>query len=408
MSTHPHPRVLALADDLSGAAETAACLHSPAHTARIELVRTPDQLTAQNAHSVLVMDLDSRAMPSAAATHLTRTALQNHASRYPQVFFKIDSLLRGNTGTTVRNACTRPVVVAPALPAAGRTVVDGVLHVHEVPLHETGAWQAEHTNPPATVAELFHPLPCRSIPLETVRSGRLSTELAACAETGDIPICDSRTDSDLDEIVAAANLSGARLIGAGGLAAALGRSLHLPESPSAPASNTDHQLLVVVGTADPGATDQVRTLAASGVRTVTCDAGELIDRGPRDADLARILTALERGPAALTIDAPEQVGAARARNLVQGLATTVARAVERTHRPVDLVLTGGETARRALDALAITSLTPMAQIHHGAVHSRTPSGTSVVTRPGSFGDTDSLIRIVEHLRPTDVNGRLNK
>ena len=41
-------------------------------------------------------------------------------------------------------------------------------------------------------------------------------------------------------------------------------------------------------------------------------------------------------------------------------------------RAADLVLTGGETARRTLDALGVTTLEPIAQIHHGAVQCRTP------------------------------------
>ncbi|TLF56227.1 hypothetical protein FE391_39555, partial [Nonomuraea sp. KC401] len=65
----------------------------------------------------------------------------------------------------------------------------------------------------------------------------------------------------------------------------------------------------------------------------------------------------------------------------------------------DLVLTGGETARRVLDALGVREMVPVGQVHHGAVHSRTPDGRSVVTRPGSFGGPDSLLRIAAHLRP---------
>lgn len=65
----------------------------------------------------------------------------------------------------------------------------------------------------------------------------------------------------------------------------------------------------------------------------------------------------------------------------------------------DLVLTGGETARATLDALGVRELEPVDEIHHGAVHSRTTDGRSVVTRPGSYGAEDSLLRIATALRP---------
>ncbi|MGP3945947.1 nucleotide-binding domain containing protein, partial [Streptomyces sp. 6N106] len=95
-----------------------------------------------------------------------------------------------------------------------------------------------------------------------------------------------------------------------------------------------------------------------------------------------------------------------ARRLVLGLARAVQDAVAAHHGAVDLVLTGGETARRVLDALAVTELDPVGQVHHGAVHLSTPDGRSVVTRPGSFGDPDSLRHIVQALRPHSMERKV--
>lgn len=92
-----------------------------------------------------------------------------------------------------------------------------------------------------------------------------------------------------------------------------------------------------------------------------------------------------------------QLGSAR--RMVTGLG----RAVAALPYPTDLVLTGGETARRVLDALGVTRLRPVGQIHHGAVHCHTPDGRSVVTRPGSHGDTGSLLRIARALRPDQLS-----
>ncbi|GAA4943415.1 hypothetical protein GCM10023238_06650 [Streptomyces heliomycini] len=52
-----------------------------------------------------------------------------------------------------------------------------------------------------------------------------------------------------------------------------------------------------------------------------------------------------------------------------------------------------------LDSLGVTTLWPVGEIHHGAVHCRTADGRSVVTRPGSFGGPDSFVRIAAALRP---------
>ncbi|WP_374727571.1 four-carbon acid sugar kinase family protein [Haloactinomyces albus] len=392
--------MLALADDLSGAAEIAAALLSPRRAARIELGPQTHTRIARNTHSLIVKDLDSRPSSTAEAMGAVRSALNEYSAHQPLVFFKIDSLLRGNIAATVRAASDQPVVLAPALPLGGRTVVNGVLHCDGVPLHESRAWQAERATPPVTIADVLAPMPCRIMTVDDVRSGELHARLVASIAADRIPVCDSATDTDLDTILTATvEIPDVRLIGSGGLASALGRALAVPGALPAPPMNPEHALLIVVGTADPGAAHQMRMLTDAGVRTVGIDARPPVQVEPRPDEVARLLTALEQGPAMLTLDAPDGVEPACSAELVRLLAATVQRTVEHVSSPTDLVLTGGETARRVLDGLGIDALTPITQVHHGAVHSRTPTGTSVVTRPGSFGDADSLVRIVEHLRP---------
>jgi 4-hydroxythreonine-4-phosphate dehydrogenase len=76
------------------------------------------------------------------------------------------------------------------------------------------------------------------------------------------------------------------------------------------------------------------------------------------------------------------------------------------HRP-DLVLTGGETARAVIDAIGLTDLRPIHEVHHGAVVSVASDGRSVATRPGSFGDGDSLVAIAGYLAsPQHVHPQL--
>jgi D-threonate/D-erythronate kinase len=392
--------LLALADDLSGAVETAACLRPLDASTTVELTRTHARPVAHNAQSVVVVDLDSRALPAAEAARVVHAALRDAGER--PVFVKIDSQLRGNVAATLGAAANRPLVVAPALPALHRTVVGGVAHLNGVPLHRSGAWRVEGTSPPRSIAEALGPLHCRTIPLETVRSKDLATALAECAAAGEVPVCDGETDVDLDAVVAAAP-AGARLAGSGGLAAALGRTARRPaaETPPPPTGNP---VLIVVGTASPEAAEQLRVAELRGTRIVGCSPTDLIGRGTSESALSRALVALERGPTALSIDSAEPIAPGRSRDLVRGLASTAAGIVERSPGPVDLVLTGGETARLVLDALGVRALVPVGQIHHGAVRSRTSAGASVVTRPGSFGGSDSLVRIVEHLRPQESKG----
>ena len=317
---------------------------------------------------------------------------------------------------------------------------DGVVHLHGTPLHETDAWRAEAGAAPRSVAAALGDLPTGVVPLAVVRSPRreLAARLRDLAEAGLHSVCDAETDADLDAIAAAALRlgPGVRLMGTGGLACALGRLLggatgrSVPAGPGADAPSqsvaaraadamspvaartADRPLLVVVGTAEPTVAAQIAQLTAAGARHTVLPADLLARSGAPDpagsdteSDAAEWDPATWEAPLPLgvgqdgvtvvSIDNTRGIQLGSARRMVTGLG----RAVAALPHPTDLVLTGGETARRVLDALGITELLPVGQIHHGAVHCRTSDGRSVVTRPGSYGDTGSLLRIVRALRP---------
>ncbi|TDC22227.1 hypothetical protein E1265_16255, partial [Streptomyces sp. 8K308] len=196
---HPSRRLLAIADDLSGAAETAAGLLSRTTRSRVLLVHPVtlrQELTDVPAApgEATVLDLDSRYLPPAPAADRVRAALAAVAPDTP-VLAKIDSLLRGNTAATAATLAEAgaPVLAAPALPAAGRTVRAGVVHLGDTPLHLTDAWRVEATAPPRSLAEAFAPLPVELIDLATVRAPRtrLAAALAAATAAGRLAACDA-------------------------------------------------------------------------------------------------------------------------------------------------------------------------------------------------------------------------
>jgi uncharacterized protein YgbK (DUF1537 family) len=232
-----------------------------------------------------------------------------------------------------------------------------------------------------------------------VRGGTLGALLADLFADGVVPLCDAETDDDLDAVVrACTDLGpGIRLLGTGGLAGAVGRLL-APSGPAErrPSPPAERPLLVVVGTAEPSAAAQIARLVAEGARHIALPAQAL---GGPAADVPPLSVA-PAGTTVVSIDGSGGFLPGAARALAAGLARTVAAVPV----PVDLVLTGGETARRVLDALGIAELAPRGQIHHGAVHATTADGRAVVTRPGSYGGTDSLLTIVRALRPGRLRG----
>ncbi|MFD0489386.1 four-carbon acid sugar kinase family protein [Saccharopolyspora spinosporotrichia] len=264
--------VLALADDLSGAAETAAALMSSA--LRADLALDPGAMvSAYNAQNgaearALVVDLDTRQSDAERAGAALAHVLAQRGPTGPRVLVKIDSLLRGNVAATL--SAVGPAVLAPALPVGGRTVVAGAVRVNGAPLRETTAWGTEPGSAPDSIAQVLAPAPCRSVSLSEIRRDPRSA-IAESLAAGRIPVCDSETDSDLDAVVAATPPEVA-LVGSGGLAAALGRSFRQRKAAPRPefAPREDRALLVVVGTAEPGASVQVHRLVEAGRGRWTC------------------------------------------------------------------------------------------------------------------------------------------
>ncbi|QYN38108.1 4-hydroxythreonine-4-phosphate dehydrogenase PdxA [Pseudonocardia sp. DSM 110487] len=370
-----------IADDLSGAAETAAVLGPTALGAAARVVLAGGGRPPRVAPGLTVVDLDSRSATPADAARAVRDAIAA-APPGARIVKKIDSLLRGNLAAEIGAlAAARPVVLALALPVAERTVRDGVVHLSGIPLHETNAWRIEPVPAPSSVAAALAPLRTTVLGLDAVR-GDVAGALATALRQAPVVICDATTDADLDALAAAALARpDVVLAGSGGFAAAIGRHLVSGYARDGSRIRSRHSsVLVVVGSAAEIAARQVERLLADGAREIRLPLG-----GER----------LEPG---VTVLRPAAVTGADPRVVVAELARAVAD-LDPGPDGADLVLTGGETARRVLDELGIDELEPLAQIGHGAVRSRTADGRHVVTRPGSFGGVDSLRDIVAELLP---------
>jgi uncharacterized protein YgbK (DUF1537 family) len=169
-------------------------------------------------------------------------------------------------------------------------------------------------------------------------------------------VADAATADDLDRLVAAASPDTV-WVGSSGLAHALARA-HGGDV-AAPAFAVDGELVVAVGSRSEQARRQLARL--EGVTLGVVPDGD----GPEDA------LHVERLAAELAAAAAE-AGA--------------------------VVATGGDTARALLDALGVDRLEVLGELEPGVVASRTPAGAIFVTKAGSFGDDDTLARVVARLR----------
>jgi len=421
-----------VADDLSGAAECAshALLRVSRSTVALATVSPrdaasgppstapdPDAGTTTDA-VVLTVDTDSRRLAPQDAVRAVRAAaaLVTNAS---VVVKKVDSLLRGHVAAEVAALAAelhRTPVVAVTNPALERVVRGGVLHVAGTPLHETDLWSVEPTTAPARVAEALAPLPTTHVPHATVSLGvaAVAAALAAAADAGLVAVCDAETDADLDVVHAAAVStsagSGTLLVGSGALADAAVRALpdHRPahrtadrtadrnpetgDAPSAPEDPRPASLLVVLGTRAAGVGAQIAQVRAHAAETLLLQPTDVL--GDPVALAARVGDLPTHGTVVVALDPAAPADPARSRELTEALATAVAPHLDRYDAAF---LSGGETARAVLDRLDVTSVDVVAEVETGTVVSRRPGNRLVVTRPGSFGDPSSIVRVVQHL-----------
>jgi len=398
------PRIVILADDLSGAADCAMACRRAGMEAQVRLDPEAPGAPAE----ALALDLDSRALSPEEA--LTRTLDAWGWAREDALYRKIDSTLRGHVALEI--AATLQIagpeafaLVCPAYPATGRTVKDGAVFVHGQPLGETEIWRLGgqgSTDLKNLLGEAG--LQPAALGLDEVRGPHLAARIEALREDGAAAIvCDAETEGDLKALVAAAlPLPGVIWVGSGGLTIPLAQALSPGRAAEGEAlTRRAGPTLVAVGSASSVSREQLAVLAGDPrVVSLMVSPQVLLDgpEGPGWRPASRALVAAVGKPGrdtvAIAIDpaAPIDPGAGAA--LAAGLGALAGRQLGRFGA---LVATGGETARALLAQAGVRCLDIRRELEPGIVLSQ--SGVlPVVTKAGAFGEADSLARAVEVLR----------
>lgn len=346
------PSVRLLADDLTGALDTAA-----------ELVGVAGPIPVRWSAP------DGGAWPSSWAFDTgTREAGREEAlaivgdlaaglARADIAYKKVDSLLRGNSLPEIaacfrRGGWTR-CILAPAFPAQGRRTRSA----RQLARRADGEWH------PAS-GDMVEALLREGVP---AHHGRTDRDLP-----DGIGVFDAEDDGDLRGIAALGRRSSEPVLwcGSGGLAAALAEGRTVPRNAALTAP-----VLGLFGS------DQAETAfqlaACSRVRMLV----------PRDGDPADCARRLARDGVLLVGPAlPGEVGRREAAERIAALLGSVAEAVP---RPGTLLASGGETLRGICAAIGAARLDVTGQVAPGLPRSVVAGGrwdgVEVVSKSGSFG-----------------------
>ncbi len=336
MTAPAFPSLRLVADDLTGALDSAAPFATPQAPVRVLLVPAPPPLPDRCAISS-----ESRDLPLAdavAAATRAAAALRPGAGPHSLWFKKIDSTLRGHpfaeTAAILAATGCAHCVVCPAFPAEGRITRAG-----RHGLLREGRWT---------------PLPEGDLAAAVARAG-LAATIVAEAET---------QDALRRAIAPWRGRAGLLWAGARGLAEALAGAPPALPMPAVAA--------VVAGTTHPTTRAQLARLAASGPRAaiLDCTAGAA-DAAATQAAVHRLFAG--RDPQAALPDAGAIVVVGGA-TLAAALAAAGAQALE----------LAGEVAPGL----------PLARIVGGRL-----AGRTVVTRSGGFGGPEDLAALVARGAP---------
>ncbi len=378
------PRLLIIADDLSGATDAAAASHSDS----LVMLGGMQAADARTDALVVAVDIDSRQVDAETA-QIRAAAAASDAQGI--VFHKIDSLLRGNWPFELRGILqalskrgrTPLALVAPAWPERNRTTLEGTVWVDGVPLAATGfiddAAHLLHGN----IAERLGEASLSSLPLP---GGGLEDLIDV-----DALVCDATSRDALDRIAAMAEAANRPVlcVGSGGLAQSLARTLRLPPVNMA-AIEAAGPVLAVVGSATEISRRQVSKLRETGTAVLLLAPGAASSLD----GIEELLSADRDVVVAFETPGGRSLEPGVVAELAEGLAPLLPRLG-------GLILTGGETARAVLTAAGVRAIRTQGEVEPGVPIGFTQGAVAlpVVTKAGAFGDDYTLIRALAALRP---------
>ena len=419
-----------LADDLTGAMDGGLQLAVRGIGVRV-LMRAYHDTSFSGA---VVLDTESRNIsPELASQAIRQSVLFFQAAGIDIWYKKIDSTLRGNLGIELDellNVSRRhAVLLAPALPHAGRTTMEGRHFLNGVPIDETEL--ATDPKTPVTssrISDLLERQTSLQVAILSLGDIRRGVEQSAnlCRREIEggarVVVCDAVSVEDLRTIAQVAVKMRDEVLpcGSAGLLDLLAdewRTAHREAAPrrsaqrgAAPRRSAQRPSLVISGSMSEVTKAQIDRAATTGdgVTLIRPDHAKLFSDRQFDDEVARLTQEvsdlLESGLHVIAdlagTDRSETKTAEseRIQNAAAILATSVCS--NPGHGLASrLVLTGGETAARVLETIGAAGIEIQGEVEplipSGTLLGGEAEGLAVVTKAGGFGTEDALAKALK-------------
>lgn len=387
--------ILAVSDDLTGAAALAGEFHAAGLTSCVAAAEHAAR--GGRRADALVVDSRSRQLPPREAAREVARALQSQEERPGSYYKRIDSALRGNVAAelhAVTDLLERTLVLATAAPALGVVTRGGVQRLVADPDHHAHVGARSDASLSARLSDHL-PAGVVEVPLNQVRGdglGRLLTDIVA---SGRHVVCDAESDADLIRVASALVPLADRAVPVGsyGLGRAWATAVADPR-------DVHPGVLVVVGSLKRASRRQVEVARERGALT-------LFDAAACPLEAAG---ALEHGRDVVLVAGPEQederlredpaVAERLAERAVEIAATRASRGVILVGGELSSAFLGSAGAHLGRVVVEPWPAAPVLRLHGGIL-----DGQRVLTKSGSQGDQGWLDRALALMRSLDAAGR---
>jgi len=424
----PTPVLGVIADDFTGAIDTADALNSSGIPASV--IFDPDGAGELSDNSKAhVVALKTRSIAPELAVSKSLAALQTLRNRGAERFYfkycsTFDSTPRGNIGPVIdalmAELDVKTTVTTPSAPNHGRTVVNSLLFVGGVLLEKTH--MAHHPLNPMRQSDLIALLEEQSastvqpLTLTEIHAPQTSTSGSGAelrGETRTILVADALTQSDLSEI-ALHHASDTFMSGSAGLVGAWGSVLYGDrrdmESDSATASHHEYfasnQVVIFAGSSSVSTRAQLAHIRDAGAEMFELK----IDANINPTEKAQLIydwhQALPPGalPVIYSSASPEELqenhrahGAEFASHYFETSMAQAARLLY-ANGVENFIVAGGETSGAVVEHLGIKVGKIGSQVCTGVswLHSRTPK-VNVLLKSGNFGTETFFTEALESI-----------
>ncbi|MDR1730716.1 MAG: hypothetical protein LBR61_01345 [Synergistaceae bacterium] len=405
--------VIVIADDLTGAADTGIRFSSIVE----DMWLTPsgasclqEDFFEEGRTKGLAVFTDSRHFGAREARRALRGAFEDTGLKGEIVYKKVDSTLRGQVGAEVSEVLAltgkKIALIAPTSVEQGRTVRNGLLFLHDVPVAETEVGKDPRTPlKTSNVVDIVsgpEKLQARLLDLSTLSREKEALDALLDSWSSDSPclvVCEAVTREDLKIIAALAARPDCLPVGSAGLAREVVELLSSRKKTmiDRPRSGTfAGRKLWFCGTAARVTRVQGDRLAAETGMPVLTLSEEEVKNGERLSQwIEESLRALRKPDAELLIRVGEEQMNPTAileamRVIVRKLASGV--------RIDNFFLSGGDTANVVLSELEQYPLKLEEEFLPGLIHSQNVrTGQNFFTKSGGFGGDEVLLHLHQYL-----------